>query len=82
MFNIQNNQKKQDLRKFKPQVPIQPSKGQKKTTRPFTRDSNLTDLLGTDIFGGNAIANDKIQRKPSSSNNYLQRKSSIKDFPG
>ena len=43
--------KKVDMRRYRPNEPLQPSKGQKKTTRPFARGSNLTDLLGTDIFG-------------------------------
>lgn len=49
---------KVDLRRYRPNEPLQPSKGKKKAVRPFTRDSNLTDLLGTDIFGGQ-VATDK-----------------------
>ena len=80
-------QKKQDIRKFKPQVPMQPSKGQKKNTRYHNRESNLTDLLGTDIFGGNQASsnNDKPSNKPrksSSSNNYVPRKSSNNEHSG
>jgi hypothetical protein len=87
MFRNPMLQKKQDIRKFKPQVPMQPSKGQKKNTRYPNRESNLADLLGTDIFGGNQAlsSNDKPSnqpRKSSSSNNYVPRKSSNNEQSG
>jgi hypothetical protein len=61
-------------------VPIQPSKGQKKTTRPFTRESNLTDLLGTDIFGGAQNSGEKV--KKMAPKNQVNRRVSVKEFPG
>lgn len=45
-------QKKQvDLRRYRPNKALEPSKETKKTKRAFNGESNLTDLLGTDIFG-------------------------------
>jgi len=43
--------KKQDIRKFRPQGPIKPSKKKSVPQRSMNRESNLTDLIDVDIFG-------------------------------
>lgn len=46
-----NREKKTDLRRFKPQGPIKPSKKKTKAQRPMNKNKNLTDLIDVDIFG-------------------------------
>jgi len=43
--------KKQDVRKFRPQGPIKPSKKKTIPKRTMNQKSNLTDLIDVDIFG-------------------------------
>lgn len=67
----QTQKKTIDPRRYRPNEPLQPTKGKKKATRPFARGSNLTDLLGTDIFGGQ-MASEHAEPAPLRPSNTIR----------